>query len=78
MILSVHDHCLTLKHDQHCLHSYQKWQIGQSDCNLTANCGKISQGTSNHRYQHLHTYNHVSRRPSSPLPAIPPPLPSPH
>ena len=40
MILPMHDHCLTLKHDQHCLHSYQKWQIGQSDCNITANCGK--------------------------------------
>ena len=84
MILSVHDHCLTLKHDQHCLHSYQKWQIGQSDCNVTANCGKISQLTSNHLYQHLHTYNHVSRwpsGPSGPLPGLlalspPPPRPS--
>lgn len=37
---------------------------------------KISQLTSNHLYQHLHTYNHVSRWPSSPLPAIPHPPPS--
>ena len=36
---------------------------------------KISQRTSNHLYQHLHTYNHVSRWPSSPLPALPPPPP---
>ena len=44
---------------------------------------KISQRTSNHLYQHLHTYNHVSHWPSSPISPChptppPPPLHSPH
>ena len=40
-ILSVHDHCMTSWGVQGCLYSYWQQQIGQSNCDITANCGKM-------------------------------------
>ena len=40
-ILSVCDHCMTCWGVQGCLYSYWQQQIGQSDCDITANCGKM-------------------------------------
>lgn len=38
--LLVCNHCVTQWHKQHCPYPYPQQQIGQSDCDITANCDK--------------------------------------
>ena len=33
--------CVTHWREQHGMDSYQQWQISQSDCDVSSNCGKI-------------------------------------
>ena len=40
-ILSVRDHRVTRWREQRYLYSYRQRQIGRSDCDIIANCGKI-------------------------------------
>ena len=40
MILLVCNHCVTHPHKQHRPYPYPQQQIGQSDCDITANCDK--------------------------------------
>ena len=40
VFLLVRNHCVTRWREQRSLYSYRNWQIGQSDCDITANCGQ--------------------------------------
>ena len=38
--LSVSDHCMSRWRERRCLYSFRQRQIGQSDYDITTNCGK--------------------------------------